>query len=146
MAPLIVRLVARSPRDRLQPGKPERYALECGWDDSTADDHAIRGGTQQERGRMVCVLLERDDQVPEALHSLADLWARQVRSQANLRHVGESPVLFDIADGGRGTYSVHVEELPNWLHRMADKWGDRRAVRRAMFRHNLRAPQVARAQ
>ena len=141
--PIVVRMIARSPRDRMQPGKPERFALECGYEGATAETHAIRGGSQDERGRMVCVLLEHEHQLPEALHTLADLWGRQVRAQANLRSSGAVRVLFDIVDGGRGEYGVLAADLPDWLHAMADKWGERRAVRRALFRRSMRAPGVS---
>ena len=134
---LIVRMIARSPRDRMQNGKPERYALECGFVRPTAPDVMHRGFVAEERGRMVCVLLEHELDIPEALHALADLWARQVRNDATLRRVGEGPVRFDIVDGGSGTITMHVEDLADWLHRMADQWGQRRAVRRALFRSHF---------
>lgn len=93
---------------------------------------------------MVSVLLERDDQLPEALHVLADLWARQVRAQPDLRVEGLCPVQFDIVQGAVGTVTLHVEDLPDWLHRMAEKWGERRARRRAWFRNLV--PQQLRVQ
>jgi hypothetical protein len=141
--PIVVRMIARSPRDRMQPGKPERFALECGYPGATAETRAIPGGAREEKGRMVEVRLERESEIPEALHLLADLWGRQVRVQKNLRGTGAVRVVFDIVDGGRGEYGVLAEELTDWLHIMAEQWGARRAVRRALFRKSMPAPGVS---
>lgn len=129
MSPLVVRLIERSPADRLRPGHGQRFALECGFDDKTAADHAIRGGSYREKGRMVGVLLSDPLELPEALHTLADLWHHQVKAQANLRATGEGVVRFDIADGAVGQATIHVERLADWLHVMADRWAERRERR-----------------
>ena len=132
MAPattLSVRLTKRTPSDRLQPGMGFRYALECGFDDKTAPDHAIKGGIYREKGRMVAVFLSDPVELPEALHTLADLWAHEVTVQPNLRCHGQGIVRFDIPDGAVGQTVIHVEQLSDWLHRMGDEWAYRREKR-----------------
>jgi hypothetical protein len=76
---IVVRLLERSPSERLDPRKPERFNLECGYEGLTAPLDQRRGHVYAEKGRMVSVLLDNESQLADALHVLADLWARQCR-------------------------------------------------------------------
>jgi hypothetical protein len=140
----VVRLLERSPSDRLDPRHPERLNLECGYVTDTAPLAQKDGLVLKEKGRMVSVLLDNETQLPEALHVLADLWARQIRRDPGLRLKSEILVRFDIVDGARGNRVVKAEELADWLHLMADKWGERRAIRRMLWRRRLTVHPAAR--
>ena len=91
---------------------------------------------------MVAISSSGKIEIPEALH-VGGFVGAPGEVQKNLRGSGAVRVVFDIVDGGRGEYGVLAEELPDWLHIMADRWGERRAVRRALFRKSMPAPGVS---
>lgn len=140
METCIVRMLERSPTERLDPRKPHRFNLECGYLADTAPLAAKPGIVTREKGRMVSILFNAEQEIPEALHGLADLWARTITRDAGMRIQGEIVVRFDIVDGARGDRVVRAEQLADWLHLIAEKWGERRAVRRMLWRHHIRLP------
>lgn len=140
---LCVRLIKRSPSDRLDPKCPHAYALEVGYVEDTATLKLIRSGDQREKGLMVCVHFNR---APEflgdrpgngALDVVADLWARQMKHDATLRNTGKGEaeeVHFDIPSV-RGTIHCKAADLADDLHRLAQAMRDQRDIRSVLRIH-----------
>lgn len=75
---LIVRLRERKPTERMG-HNPERYVLECGYEGRTIEKLVDGSHSTKEKGRMVAMLFDSEDQVVDALHAVAEMWAKQRR-------------------------------------------------------------------
>jgi hypothetical protein len=76
----IVRLRARSGGERLG-HEQSSHVLEVGYPGATTV-HAVAGGMVKERGRMVACTLSWEDQIADALHAVADLYASHRKTDA----------------------------------------------------------------
>lgn len=143
MPRLLVRLIRRSPSDRLDPRLPHAFALEVGYVEDTAALKLVRSGDQREKGRMVCVHFNSPSEYlgdrpgSGALDVVADLWARQLKHDSALRNTGKGEAEEIHLDLPRvkGTIHAKASDLADDLHRLAQAMRDQRDVRAVMRIH-----------
>jgi hypothetical protein len=123
-APLTVRLVEREPTARLNPRTPEPFALEVGFPILTKHQlKAKHGGDTKEHGLMVACLFSKLEDLPEAMHLVADLWQHQLEHDSAMaqhaRAHDELEVFFSLPNC-RGSVELKPQQLGTDLHKLAD--------------------------
>jgi len=124
--PIYVVLRERTPKERLQPGAGSYAVLECGF--RTANIVKAKSEGKRERGRMVGVLLERPEQLPDALEELAYLWDGYCKRHPKETGRGVGPVKFRVPPGAVGDRTMRADALPMLFLRMARVMQGRRAA------------------